>query len=71
MTARYCSSVDLVLYNHGLKVVQSSTQGCTTIDMTLSNLRNKPLGVIAEGLGVIEKGLGVIAETLRDYSGRP
>lgn len=39
--------------------------------MTLGNLRNKRLGVIAEGLGVIEKGLGVIAETLRDYLGRP
>ena len=39
--------------------------------MTLGNLRNKRLGVIAEGLGVIEEGLGVIAETLRDYSGRP
>ena len=46
--------------------------------MKLGNLRNKPigviaegLGVIAEGLGVIAEGLGVIAETLRDYSGRP
>lgn len=39
--------------------------------MTLGNLRNKRLGVIAEGLGVIEEGLGVITETLRDYSGRP
>jgi hypothetical protein len=39
--------------------------------MTLGNLPNKRLGVIAEVLGVIEKGLGVIAETLRDYSGRP
>ncbi len=71
MAVRYCSSVGLVLYNHGLKVVQSSTQGCTIIHMTLGNLPNKRLGVIAEVLGVIEKGLGVIAETLRDYSGRP
>lgn len=63
MNARYCLRVSLVLYNHGLKVVQSSTHGCTIIHMTLGNLRNKPLGVIAEGLGVI-------AETLRDYSGR-
>lgn len=39
--------------------------------MTLGNLRNKRLGVIAEGLGVIAEGLGIILEGLRRYSGRP
>ena len=39
--------------------------------MTLGNLRNKRLGVIAEGLGVIAEGLGVIVEALRHYPGRP